>query len=90
MLNKCPRYNDPTKQQIKQPHSLYRENVTLRRYIYKNVYYQISFQPKEGAFYIWKLCWSLWKDNYFVEQVDDPAMYLSLYGVLWSLGIQYK
>jgi hypothetical protein len=28
--------------------------------------------------------------NYFVEQVDDPAMYLSLYGVLWSLGIQYK
>jgi hypothetical protein len=26
----------------------------------------------------------------FVEQVDDPAMYLSLYGVLWSLGIQYK
>jgi hypothetical protein len=22
--------------------------------------------------------------------VDDPAMYLSLYGVLWSLGIQYK
>ena len=29
-------------------------------------------------------------DNSFVEQVDDPAMYLSLYGVLWSLGIQYK
>jgi hypothetical protein len=28
--------------------------------------------------------------NSFVEQVDDPAMYLSLYGVLWSLGIQYK
>jgi hypothetical protein len=26
----------------------------------------------------------------FVEQVDDPAMYLSLHGVLWSLGIQYK
>jgi hypothetical protein len=26
----------------------------------------------------------------FVEKVDDPAMYLSLYGVLWSLGIQYK
>jgi hypothetical protein len=25
-----------------------------------------------------------------VEQVDDPAMYLSLYGVLWNLGIQYK
>jgi hypothetical protein len=25
-----------------------------------------------------------------VEQVDDPAMYLSLHGVLWSLGIQYK
>jgi hypothetical protein len=24
------------------------------------------------------------------KQVDDPAMYLSLYGVLWSLGIQYK
>jgi hypothetical protein len=23
-------------------------------------YYQISFQPKEGAFYIWKLFWSLW------------------------------
>jgi hypothetical protein len=31
-----------------------------------------------------------WIDNFFVEQVDDPAMYLSLYGVLWSLGIQYK
>ena len=31
-----------------------------------------------------------WIDNSFVEQVDDPAMYLSLYGVLWSLGIQYK
>jgi hypothetical protein len=30
------------------------------------------------------------KYNSFVEQVDDPAMYLSLYGVLWSLGIQYK
>jgi hypothetical protein len=29
-------------------------------------------------------------DNSFVEQVDDPAMHLSLYGVLWSLGIQYK
>jgi hypothetical protein len=29
-------------------------------------------------------------DNSFVEQVDDPAMYLSLYGVLWNLGIQYK
>jgi hypothetical protein len=29
-------------------------------------------------------------DNSFVEQVDDPAMYLSLHGVLWSLGIQYK
>jgi hypothetical protein len=29
-------------------------------------------------------------DNSFVEQVDDPAMYLSLNGVLWSLGIQYK
>jgi hypothetical protein len=29
-------------------------------------------------------------DNSFVEQVDDPAMYLSLYGVLWSLGIQYN
>jgi hypothetical protein len=28
--------------------------------------------------------------NSFVEQVDDPAMYLSLYGVLWNLGIQYK
>ena len=28
--------------------------------------------------------------QFFVEQVDDPAMYLSLYGVLWSLGIQYK
>jgi hypothetical protein len=28
--------------------------------------------------------------NSFVEQVDDPAMYLSLCGVLWSLGIQYK
>jgi hypothetical protein len=28
--------------------------------------------------------------NSFVEQVDDPAVYLSLYGVLWSLGIQYK
>jgi hypothetical protein len=25
-----------------------------------------------------------------VEQVDDSPMYLSLYGVLWSLGIQYK
>jgi hypothetical protein len=24
------------------------------------------------------------------NQVDDPAVYLSLYGVLWSLGIQYK
>jgi hypothetical protein len=24
------------------------------------------------------------------KEVDDPAMYLSLYGVLWSLGIQYK
>jgi hypothetical protein len=23
-------------------------------------------------------------------KVDDPAMYLSLHGVLWSLGIQYK
>jgi hypothetical protein len=23
----------------------------------------------------------------YYEQVDDPAMYLSLYGVLWSLGI---
>jgi hypothetical protein len=31
-----------------------------------------------------------WIDNSFVEQVDDPAMYLSLHGVLWSLGIQYK
>ena len=29
-------------------------------------------------------------DNSFVEQVDDPAMYPSLYGVLRSLGIQYK
>ena len=28
--------------------------------------------------------------NSFVEQVDDPAMHLSLYGVLWGLGIQYK
>ena len=27
----------------------------------------------------------MWIDNSFVEQVDDPAMYLSLYGVLWSL-----
>jgi hypothetical protein len=35
-------------------------------YIYKNVYYQISFQPKEGAFYIWKLCWSLWKDIFSI------------------------
>jgi hypothetical protein len=26
----------------------------------------------------------------FSKQVDDHAMYLSLYGVLWSLGIQYK
>jgi hypothetical protein len=24
------------------------------------------------------------------KKVDDPAMYLSFYGVLWSLGIQYK
>jgi hypothetical protein len=31
-----------------------------------------------------------WIDNSFVEQVDDPAMYLSLHGVLWRLGIQYK
>jgi hypothetical protein len=31
-----------------------------------------------------------WIDNSFVEQVDDPALYLSLYGVLWRLGIQYK
>jgi hypothetical protein len=29
-------------------------------------------------------------DNSFVEQVDDPAMFLSLHGVLWSLGIQYN
>jgi hypothetical protein len=26
----------------------------------------------------------------FVEQVDDPAMYLYLYGVLLSLDVQYK
>jgi hypothetical protein len=31
-----------------------------------------------------------WIDNSFVEQVDDPAMYVSVYGVLWRLGIQYK
>ena len=31
-----------------------------------------------------------WIDNSFVEQVDEPAMYLYVYGVLWSLGIQYK
>jgi hypothetical protein len=31
---------------------------------------------------------SLTQQISFVEQVDDPAMYLSLYGVLWSLGIQ--
>jgi hypothetical protein len=30
------------------------------------VYYQISFQPKEGAFYIWKLFWSLWKDMFSI------------------------
>jgi hypothetical protein len=29
-----------------------------------------------------------WIDNSFVEQVDDPAMYLSLNGVLWRLGIR--
>jgi hypothetical protein len=36
---------------------------------------------------------SVFKDQEAVKclsQVDDPAMYLSLYGVLWSLGIQYK
>jgi hypothetical protein len=31
-----------------------------------------------------------WIDNSFVEEVDDPAMHLSLYDVLCSLGIQYK
>ena len=36
------------------------------------------------------IIYARWTDNSFVEQVDDPAMYLSLYGVLWSLDIQYK
>ena len=29
-------------------------------------------------------------DSYIVEQVEEPAIYLSLYGFLWSLSIQYK
>jgi hypothetical protein len=30
------------------------------------------------------------KAFFFVEQVEDPAIYLSLYGFLWSFGYQYK
>ena len=29
-------------------------------------------------------------DNSVVEHFEDPAIYLALYGVLWSLGIQYN
>jgi hypothetical protein len=43
-----------------------------------------------SLFYCRHIIFVRWVDNYFVEQVDDPAMYLSLYGVLWSLCIQYK
>ena len=29
-------------------------------------------------------------NNSYVEQVEAPAIYLSLYGFLWSFGFQYK
>jgi hypothetical protein len=43
--------------------------------------------------HVWLPLWYLQTfliDRFFVEQVEEPTIYLSLYGFLWSFGIQYK
>ena len=76
-----------------------------RSFVFCIIFWRLLFVPLSFFFWplyylsffnirhVWLPLWYLQTfliDRFFVEQVEEPTIYLSLYGFLWSFGIQYK